>query len=39
MADHSFSSEEMQRYFNDPEYRRKHIHKAGRRFRNRSLLW
>jgi penicillin-binding protein 1A len=39
MADHSFSSDEMQRYFSDPEYRRKHIHKAGRLFRNRRLLW
>ena len=38
MADNSFSSDEMQRYFNDPEFRRKHIHKAGRLFRKSRLF-
>jgi penicillin-binding protein 1A len=40
MANQSFSSEEMQRYFNDPEYRRKHIRKGGGRFdRHRLFLY
>jgi penicillin-binding protein 1A len=39
MANQSFSSEEMQRYFNDPEFRRKHIHKGGRLFSKRRLMW
>jgi len=35
---YSFSSDEMQRYFSDPEFRRKHIHKAGRLFRKNRLF-